>query len=415
MNLPKPENNNYCATVVRIKNIIPLQNCDNVVATTIFGFQAIVGKDVEVGALGIVFSVETQLSEAYCKENNMFRHAEFNKDPLKKGYLEDNRRIKAVKFRGHTSNALFMPLESLNFATADYSELKEGNEFDKIDDIEICKKYVVPMKASRGYVAQTPKEKRVDSRHFPEHFSTDNYFKNDRNIAPEQEIIITQKLHGTSIRIANTIVKRKLSLRDKIAKFFGATIKETEFSNVFGSRKVLKDPNNPDQVHYYDTDIWTTEGKKLEGLIPEGFLVFGELIGWTEDGKPIQTGYTYCLPKGTCRLYVYRVAIVNERGRVVDLSWNSVKQFCAEINLSVVPELGRLKHEQFVPQYFLDKRYKEQVSPDAVPLDPDTVDEGICIRVDDLTPKIYKAKSPKFFEHETKLLDKGEVDLETAA
>jgi hypothetical protein len=29
-------------------------------------------------------------------------------------------------------------------------------------------------------------------------------------------------------------------------------------------------------------------------------------------------------------------------------------------------------------------------------------------------PEIYKAKSPAFLEHETKLLDKGEEDLESA-
>ncbi len=414
MKFQKPENQNYCATVVRIKNIIPLLNCDNVVATTIFGFQAIVGKGTEIGTLGIVFPAETQLSEEYCKENNLFRHEEYNKDPQQKGYIEDNRRVKAIKFRGHASNALFMPLESLKFALKDIKSLEEGIEFDKIDDKEICKKYMVPVKASRGNAGQPPRPKRVDERHFPMHYDTDNYFKNDRNIKPDQQVVITQKLHGTSIRVANTIVNRKLSIRDRIARFFGVQVQATEFDSIFGSRKVLKDPNNPDQKHYYDVDIWTLEGKKLEGSIPEGFMVFGELVGWTMDEKPIQTGYVYGLPKGLCELYVYRVAFVNEQGLVTDLSWDQVREFCSQRNLKVVPELLRCEHKDFDPQVFMDKNFKESVHASALPVSPGMVDEGVCIRIDGLVPKIYKAKAPKFYEYETKLLDAGEVDLETA-
>jgi hypothetical protein len=72
MKLTKPENSNYCATVVEIKNIIPLDNCDNVVQTSIFGLQAIVGKEVKVGDIGVFFPVETQLSEQFCAHNNLY-------------------------------------------------------------------------------------------------------------------------------------------------------------------------------------------------------------------------------------------------------------------------------------------------------------------------------------------------------
>jgi hypothetical protein len=88
----------------------PLEDCDNVVGTPIFGFQAIVGKDSKPGDLGIVFPAESQLSEEYCRVNNLFRHGDLNDDESAKGYLEDNRRVKAMKFRGHRSDCLFMPL-----------------------------------------------------------------------------------------------------------------------------------------------------------------------------------------------------------------------------------------------------------------------------------------------------------------
>lgn len=417
MKLGKPENVNYCATVVKIKNIIPLDNCDNVVATTIFGFQAIISKDTAIGTLGIVFPVETQLSHEYCSENNLYRHAEYNVDPEHKGYIEDNRRVKAVKFRGHTSNALFMSLSSVAFAGVDIEDLKEGDEFDKIGDHLICKKYVVPVKAGRGngQVAQYKVFTRVDTRFMPEHFSTENYFRNDRNIDPEQEIIVTQKLHGTSVRIGNTIVKRKLSLLEKLARLVGVEVKTSEYDYVYGSRRVIKDSNNPDHKHYYDTDIWTTKGKELIGSIPEGFILYAEIIGWTQEGKAIQTSYHYMVPAKDCKLYVYRIAFVNEKGLVTDLGWDQIKEFCSQRGILYVPELWRGKHKDFKPLAYLDKQLFTEFATAIRPGEDDIVDEGVCIRVDNrITPAIFKAKSPKFFEHETKLLDKGEEDMESA-
>jgi hypothetical protein len=41
------------------------------------------------------------------------------------------------------------------------------------------------------------------------------------------------------------------------------------------------------------------------------------------------------------------------------------------------------------------------------------VDEGVCLRTEaGLTPFVVKAKSPEFLRHETKMLDKGALDIE---
>jgi hypothetical protein len=95
----KLTNENYSGTIVSIKNLVDLENCDNVVGMPMLGFQAIVGKSAKKGDLGVLFGAETQLSDDYCKNNNLYRHSELNLDPNEKGYIEDNRRIKAVKFR----------------------------------------------------------------------------------------------------------------------------------------------------------------------------------------------------------------------------------------------------------------------------------------------------------------------------
>ena len=417
MEIKQPENPNYCATVVRLKTIIPLANCDNVVATPLFGYQAIVGKEHKVGDIGIVLPAESRLSEEYCKANNLYRHAEFNVDPTQKGYIEDNRRVKAMKFRGNRSDCLFMPLESLAFTGAPIEELSEGDEFDQLNGVSICEKYVRPVAQNRAQREMERVFKRVDKKFLPEHYDSENYFKNESYIDDEEVLIVTQKLHGTSIRIGNTIVLRQLPLKDRIAGFLGAKIQMTEFDYVYGSRKVIKDINNPNQNHYYTEDIWTKEGSKLLGMIPQNYLIYAELVGWTEGGAPIQKDYTYFIPEGHAKLYVYRVAHVNAEGVITDLPWDHVKQFCRDRALETVKELWRGKKKKFNPSKFLDVRFAETKAfrkRGAVSLgsDKSLVDEGVCIRIDHIIPTIYKAKSPIFLQHETELIDKGVADLE---
>lgn len=418
MKLEAPKNQNYAAVVVSIKSIVTLENCDNVVATPLFGFQGIVGKNTQVGDIGIVFPAETRLSPEYLSENNMYRHSELNRDESQKGYIEDNRRVKAVKFRGHRSDCLFMPLSSLDWTGVDTSELKEGDAFDQLDGHLICEKYERPVNVSRAQRLQDKAFKRVDKKFLPEHYDNENYFRNQDLVADETQIIVTQKLHGTSIRIGNTIVLRQPSLLDKLARFLGVAIKESDFDYVFGSRKVIKDVNNPNQEHYYGEDIWTTEGRKLTGMIPENYVVYGELIGWTAGGAAIQKNYAYQVPEGVAELYVYRVAHVNREGVIADLCWDHVKEFCKQRGLKHVPELWRGAKKKFDVTKYIDKRFcdmRARSFTDAVVNlgdNKELVDEGVCIRIDTLVPTIYKAKSPIFLQHESKLIDQGAADLE---
>lgn len=421
MKLEKPENENYAAVVVQIDNLVPLvadsgfkKDCDNVLGAPLLGYQAIVSKETKQGDIGILFVAETQLSEDYIKNNNLSRKPELNKDGSKVGYIEQNRRIRAIKFRGHTSNALFMPLSSLKYTKAKVDKLEVGDTFDKINDQEVCKKYVVPRKLNTRLEKNKDKEfKRVDQKFLPEHYDSDQYFRNKDAIPQDREVIITQKIHGTSIRIGNTIVKRKLSLYEKAAKRLGLKIQETEFDYVYGSRKAIKDINNPRSQHFYETDIWTEKGKEFNDLVPENFILYGELIGWAGENTPIQKNYTYKIAPGQSELYVYRVAIVTNQGQLVDLSWDQLKEFCSDRGIKYVPELWRGKHSELDPEEWTDKKYFEEGFSQAIELDDSSpCDEGVCVRVDGLAPYILKIKSPIFYEHETKAIDQGVVDIE---
>lgn len=415
MKLQPPENANYAATVVAITRITHLENCDNVVGTPLLGFQAIVGKDTKVGDIGIVLPAECQVSEEYARVNNLHRHANLNADENAKGYLEDTRRVKALKFRGHRSDCLFMPLSSLAFTKADVSQLQPGDTFDVLNNVPICRKYVIKRSAmahTRTHAVRDKVFKRVDEKLLPEHYETGNFFRNRDTLSVSAHVVVTQKLHGTSIRIANTIVRRKLSLRERIAVKLGVKVQQTEFANVYGSRKVIKDVNNPHQVNYYGTDIWSDEGRKLDGIVPENYIVYGELVGWTKNCEPIQKNFTYQIPEGTCELYVYRVAFINAQGRMTDLSWDQLTEFCADLGLRHVPELWRGRLDDLVVEDFLDRKFHAELNLGLPLAKGSPCDEGVCVRADGLTPYILKAKSPAFLRHETKMLDQEVTDLE---
>lgn len=415
MTLNPPANPNYAAVVVRLAAVNALDGCDNIAGAPVLGYQAIVGKDRAPGDLGVVFTAETALSEEFARVNNLHREAELNQDPAEKGYLEKTRRVRAIKLRGHRSDALFLPLEALAYTGFDVTKLAPGDTFDELNGHEICRKFEVARKVGATVVTKNKTKvfTRVDQRMFPLHFSTDNYFRVRDSIDPETEIIVSAKYHGSSWRGANTVVARKLSWRERVAKRLGVRVQETEHDHVFGSRRVLKDINS-DQGHFYLSDIWSEAGARLGNILPANFMVFGELVGWTGDGAAIQKDYEYSLPKGTSELFIYRVAQLNPQGRITDLAWDQVVELCGDLGLKTVPVLWRGKHSDFDVDQFLDVRFHD-LGYDTLPLGPNKklVDEGVCIRVDGLSSYIAKAKSARFFAHETGLNDKGIVDLET--
>ena len=184
------------------------------------------------------------------------------------------------------------------------------------------------------------------------------------------------------------------------------------------------------QNHYYDEDIWTKTAKSLEGLIPKGYIVFGELIGWTSNGKPIQNNYTYDVPKGKAKIYIYRVVIINSDGVLCDLSWDAVREFCNSIGVAHVPELIQVSIELLTMRRHNDSTDKDftmldnfmdvnfgtltYLTDNPVPLAADSpCDEGVVVRIEGINPQLYKVKAPMFLAHETKELDKGVPDIES--
>jgi hypothetical protein len=436
MNIEAPKNRNYCATVIEINNLVPLPNCDNVQAAIVFGNSVIVSKDVKKGDVGLFFPVETALSSEFLSANNLYRKPEFgNVDPEKKGFFEQSGRVKAMKFRGNKSEGFWIPLNSLEYLGIGLSDLAVGIEFDVLNGKDICKKYIPRGQRRSGGQnaarAKMPKlENQIVEGQFKFHFDTEQLRKNVHKILPTDWISISDKWHGTSAIVANVLVNRKLSIVERIAQLFGITVQHTEYGLTYSSRRVVKGITGEAKKtaqHFYSEDIWGVVCKEIEQLIPKGFTVYGEIVGYTKDGGAIQAGYHYGCPHKEHRFLVYRVTVTNADGVTIELTWPQMKQFCEKFGLEMVKEFyygqaGNLFRDiEFTDirewqQAFLEKLTATYVNDQMCPHNNNEVPaEGVVVRVDHLNEcESFKLKNFKFLEWETKQLDQGVVDIETA-
>lgn len=211
---------------------------------------------------------------------------------------------------------------------------------------------------------------------------------------------------------------------ERILRKIGVAIQETEYALTYSSRKVIKSVNRQNTKQYYGTDIWGIAAKNISDRIPTEYTIYGELVGYTPEGSPIQKGYSYgCDPK-TYTLFVYRVITTNNDGKTLELSWSQMQEFCATRALEPVKELFHGKANELVSydgndiqewqKQFLNYLETRWVHDQDCQYNPKMPAEGIVIRRDSLTScEAWKLKNFRFMERETKELDKEIVDIET--
>jgi len=432
----KPKNSNYSAIVVTIKHIHPLEGCDFIHAAMILGNQVIVDKSIKVGDIGIYFPTECKLSEEYLKNNNLYKKPELNIDPEKKGYFEENGRIRCVKFRGHKSEGLFMPLESLNF-TNHREKLEEGVEFDELNNILICEKYIITSKnnlmAANAPKLRKIKESKIVEKQFRFHEDTIALYKNLHRVKPEDYIHISYKIHGTSGISSKILCKKPLSIWDKIGSFLGFNIVNVIYDNVYSSRRVIKNPEfNPNANHFYDVDIWGIANNYIKDFLLNGLTLYYEIAGYLPNGALIQEEYDYgCITPLAkepykygihYKIFIYRITYTNSEGKVFEFSARQVQDWCNLNGLTAVPELfygkaaefsdERLKEEKWRDKFLstIREKYNEK---DCYICNNKVPEEGCVIRLDKLSLEAYKVKSFKFLENESKMLNKNIIDIES--
>lgn len=431
MNLKKPQNINYCATVMSVSRLIKLEKCDNVQGAFVSGYNVIVSNNVKEKDTGIFFPVECQLSKEFLSNNNLYRNKELNIDKEKAGYFEESGRLRCMKFRGNKSEGLFMPLDSLSFTGINTSEFNVNDSFDEINGIPICKKYYIETRNTSLSKGDKKKNKvkqisRMIENQFRLHIDTEQLKKNMFKIKPDDIVSITAKLHGTSAVISKCLVKRKLSLKDKIAKYFGVEVKDTEYDLIYASRNVIKNESG-DCCNYYSTDVWKENANKIKEFIPYGITLYAEIVGYASANKHIQKGYHYGCENGTNELYIYRITFTNADGKVFEFNRPQIDEFCNNAGLKTTPLFFYGYAKDIYPDIVVDEKWHDSVlerldkdesfymNNIMCPINNKQVPaEGCVVRVEKLyNAEPYKLKNYKFLEWETKQIDGGEADIES--
>ena len=220
----------YQAVVLRIKNVRKHPNADRVLLGTCQGNQVVVGLNTTEDELGVYFPSDGVLSASFCSINNLYRHAELNKDiNASPGMFETSGRVRTQKFRGEISDGFFVPLSYFSYLSkSEQGLLKEGFEFENIGKHQICSKYMnkETLRMAREIKAKSAKTAK-SSVMFKEHFETSHFGANLHKFSKGQWIIVTEKLHGcvAGDTLVETLEIGKISIKEIVEKKLRVRIK----------------------------------------------------------------------------------------------------------------------------------------------------------------------------------------------
>lgn len=470
----------YCASVVRIGELKPVENSDFLCQTIVDGYSMVVRKDeVKEGDLMVYCCNETQLNKEFLSVNNLFElssrelnanyqevealMAEGKEDEAKRkvGFFNKHGRVKMIRLRGCPSMGFLVSQKAIarwkpDFATLNLEDYV-GKDFDTICGDLFIKVYVPFVQPKREHGPRIDKSQRYDRMidgEFHLHYETEPLNKNIGLFKPSDIVTITCKQHGTSFVIANVQVKCPKTLKTNIkwlknlfdklyAKLPGKWQKYTVgYGNVYSSRTVIKNQFinlGVDSQGTGEADIWGEYNTLLKDFVENGMSIYGEICGYlTGVQQMIQKEYDYGCQEGENFVMIYRITSKDENGRVREWNVMDVKQWTENL-VAAHPELTKrvkpinvLYHgalKDLYPDLPIDEHWHENLlermksdtekfgMEQNEPLCRKKVPrEGICIRIDDdSVSECFKLKCVKFLEKERTLIDKGEVDIETAS
>lgn len=487
-------NPNYLATICQIENLYPIEGADRLMRTVINGNDMVVSKDMKVGDTVVYFPVETAICEQFLSANNLYelseahRNANFAEiEELIKlantseddqdakqamataksmcGFFNKRGRVRMLKLRGQYSMGFVIPANALVKAFPETADLclaeMIGEQFNYVGDTQFCWKYVpvTDAKPQRDH-DKSGKWKKLMRRtrerfdkliegQFEFHYDTKKLEGEMHNIKPDQTVSVSVKVHGTSVILSNILCNRKLSLWEKIKKFFGGKVQTTEYSNIYSSRKVIKNRYlNEGRQDYYGSDIWGCVNNAFSQFLTPGMTVYGEIAGYIEGStQMIQTKHDYGCEPGQWKFMPYRITLTAVNGAKTEFNVNEVQDWINDIIANYGDVLayqsgakwytykdclmplnilyhGPLKdmykdldvenhfHENLLERMKNDKEWllmekNEPMCKNKVPR------EGVVIRIDDdICPRAWKLKSKAHYNLEALAHDNDEVDIE---
>lgn len=416
LSLSKNHNINYTAKVVAIEELLPHPNADKLQIAVVDYQKVITSLDAKLNDIYVYFPVECKINEQFLSYTNSFSNSEMNADKTKKGFFGKNGRVRSIKLRGETSEGYLVPAQQLFDWVNFEGDIRQfvGTDFDTIGGKLLLSKYVPPTleevegKAKRnGKKAYKEHQSRLIEGQVRFHTDTANLKRSSVSWNADDVLTVSYKLHGTSFWVSNLLVKRKLSVVDKIGRFLGIDVKESEYDILYGSRRMVK---NFTFGGFYKRDLWKVAKDRIAHQIPKGFTVYGEAVGYVpETSTFIQKGYDYGMPEGEMGLYVYRITFTNEDGEVLELPTDGIQEFCEERGWKAVPIVAQYKGHSLPDKEALVKElelWKEKHGVNCKICNNKVPAEGYAIRIESVKSfEVYKYKTEEFLNFETSQLD----------
>jgi len=458
LTLSKNHNPNYLAKIVKIDSFKPHPNADRMKLANVNGYVVSVGIDTEPGIF-IYFPVECEIHHEYLSKNNLYRVSSnspnLNRDNLDKGgYIEHNGRVRCMKLRNFSSEGMLMPIDSLKPLIDLPANIDDyiGISFDMINDHQLVKKYIPKITrtsgapGSRNRKQEKKYENTIVEEQFRFHPDTTQLKNNLYRFDKDTLIQISTKFHGTSAIFCNLLVKKELSIMERLLKFFRINIVDTEYQTFCSSRKVIKDPkiNKNLGSGFYNIDIWNLALEVIKPYLEKGMSIYAEIVGYLPNGKIIQKDYDYgcqyipgvynyeemtpqqMYQAKLFQIRIYRITYTNVDGKVFEMNSQQIRHYCEKWELEPVIQQFYGTTSQFMEQHytesvdseefihaFLTTLQKQYLEKPCIFCHHKVPDEGIVVRIDQLCFEAYKLKSLSFLERESKELDKGIIDIET--
>ncbi len=425
------ESVNYTCQVLRVSAIRKHPNADRLQIATLQGNNVICGLDTKVNDLVLFFPVESQLGEQFAIANDLIRRKDADGKPAG-GMFENHRRCRCIKVRGEYSEGFICPVGYLDKVGINSSKLKEKDEFNSIDGIDIAHKYIAKTKNHSVSVKVGRKPRKIESKlidgQYHLAYDTEQIRKHLQHFSENDIIVVSEKMHGCNFSAGKVLCKKKLTLKDKLFKFIGANVVETEYADVYASRSVVKNKDLNSNQGFYSFDIWTAAYEKYKEFLEPGISIYAELVGQLPTGGFIQKGYRYGTKDNEWDLFVYRITFTGITGKVYDFNWQQIKNYCNKYGIKHVPELfyGRVSEfftfagnlnrnvgyvqadESFESKFLtaLSNTYLEKELPEGVPF------EGVTVSNQSKDFIWFKLKAKNFLGYETELLDQGVSNVE---
>lgn len=270
----------YKAIIVRIKTR-QHPKADRLQLAEAAGYTCIIGLDHKDGELGIVFPEGGQLAHDFCMVNKLYRKDPATGDEMG-GYLEDNRRVRALKLRGVESNALWLPISAVDaWLGYDRCLFEEGQEMDEVKGKSLCGKYYTAA-TIKMLASSNPGERKGGrkGKALARHYDTPKL--RSAQLPTDGRVIITEKIHGTSGRTGQVAVeKEQWGITKLLNRLPFVNIKPgNESMLVSGTRNCIVGTSKLNyrmMIH-----------NMLEGQLVHGEEWFYEISGFEDTGKLIQ-------------------------------------------------------------------------------------------------------------------------------